>query len=120
MRQRALWRLIAGVVLLVPLALGLGAGWRSGGQRGQCSLQLANCNRCIASCGIDSDCTESWKSPEATEKMVLKHFDMQLPRCPAGGTVSIVYDRKAPNRWLPCVVCSLKGSHSHEDPHPDP
>jgi hypothetical protein len=105
------------LALLVPAGASFGAWWQRGTERAQCSLRLSNYNSCIASCGIDGDCTEAWKSPEATAKMVLKHFDMQIPNCPAGGKVSIVYERAAPNRWLPCAVCSLEHSHAHEDPY---
>ena len=107
------------LALLVPAGAGFGAWWQRGCKQAECSLALFNYNVAIHTCGIDGDCTESWKSPEATEKMVLKHFGYQLPQCPAGGKVTIAYERTT-HRWLPCAVCSLKGSHGHEDPHLNP
>jgi hypothetical protein len=104
------WALV--LALLLPAGAGLGAWWHRGTQRAQCCLKLSNYNNCIASCGIDEHCNEDWKSTEATEKMVLKHFDMQVPHCPAGGKVTLVYGR-LPYPTLPCAVCSLEGSHGH-------
>jgi hypothetical protein len=119
-KLRQTWRRwVLVLALLVPAGAGFGAWFERRCERFQCGLELFNYNSCIASCGIDADCTAAWKSPEATEKMVLKHFGRPIPRCPAGGKVTIVYER-ADHPWLPCVVCSMKDSHGHEYPNPNP
>jgi len=76
-------------------------------QRDRCWSQLHIYNGAIASCGMSNECTEAWKSPEATEKLVLKIFEKQLPACPSGGKLTWVYGSKFQHHpCLPALVCS--------------
>jgi hypothetical protein len=107
----ALGLLIASVIF--------GAWWKRGAERAECRSGLRSYNNGIASCGMADGAYQAWKNPEATEKLVLKLFDRQIPRCPAGGKLTLVYGR-LPYPGLPHLVCSLEGSHGHVDPHPNP
>ena len=104
------------VIAVVALAaLGLAAKWHLvQSNNAYCSMNLRNYNTCIASCGIDLSCERAWKDPEKTKALVWKLFEMRVPKCPSGGTYSLVYNRGA-NRWLPVLVCSMEHSHQHID-----
>ncbi len=97
------------LVVLASAALGYWMWWRPRADRATCCWQMRNYDVAIQSCGIDQDAGEAWKSPTRTERLVVKLFDQEIPKCPAGGVHSIAYGRKAPHEWLPSLRCSLHG-----------
>ena len=70
-----------------------------------CRLQMRNYQTYINSCGITTDCTKAWKDPVATERLVEKLFAMKIPRCPSGGTYSLVHGI-GPHPSVPTIICS--------------
>lgn len=49
-----------------------------------------------------------------TKQLVWKLFEMHVPKCPAGGSYSLVYNRRA-HLELPSLVCSMEQSRGHID-----
>lgn len=106
---------IPAIVIVALAALGIAAKWHHvQSNNAYCSMNLRNYNTCIASCGIDLSCDEAWKDPEKTKELVWKLFQMRVPKCPSGGTYSLVYNRGY-YRELPTLVCSMEQSHQHID-----
>ena len=92
--------------------------YHKGSEGAQCSLRLRGYDQLVRSCGVDAteNVPGNWKSPEATEAMVLRIFKQRLPACPAGGAVSLVHGRSADGEFMPSAICSLENSHGHFDP----
>ena len=94
-------------------AVALGAYWFIARQKGICCMQLRNYNIGINSCGMDDTAYEAWKDPAKTEALVFKLFKQKIPKCPSGGTCSIVLGKRP---YLPKVVCSMEHSRGHFSP----
>lgn len=110
--------MISTVVSLVVISLCAYAfWWRSRCGRARCCIQMDNYNSLITSCGTDASFTEAWRDPEATKKLVGRLFHQKLPRCPSGGTYSMVYGQPYPS--VPTLVCSLEDSCGHRSPRDD-
>lgn len=101
------------LALIALTAVALGAYWFIGSQKSACCLQLRNYNSCISSCGIDDTVYEAWQDPVKTEALVFKLFKQRIPKCPSGGTCTIVLGKRP---HLPKVVCSLEHSRGHFSP----
>jgi hypothetical protein len=80
--------------------------WRPRVERAEtCRLQTRNYQTAINSCGMDGGCYEAWKDPAATERLVEKLFATKIPRCPSGGTYSMVHGI-GPHPSVPTILCS--------------
>ena len=101
------------LALVALMVVAMGAYWFIGSQKATCSLQMRNYNTCINSCGMDETADEAWKDPAKTEALVLKLFKLRIPKCPSGGTCSVVLGKRP---YLPKVVCSMEHSRGHFSP----
>ena len=70
-----------------------------------CRMQMRNYQVAINSCGIAEDCHKAWKDPVETERLVEKLFAEKIPRCPSGGTYSLVHGI-GPHPSVPTIICS--------------
>ena len=106
---------IPAIAIVALAALGIAAKWYLvKSNNAACSMQLRNYNVLIGGCGVDSSCHDAWKDPEKTKALVWKLFEMRVPKCPSGGTYSLVYNRGV-HLDLPHLVCSMEQSHQHVD-----
>ncbi len=88
--------------------------WSSERHQQICQSQLKDYNQAIQSCGVmNTVAEEAWKDPAATEKLVEELSDLKMPKCPSGGTYSMVYTSQ-PYSTVPKLVCSLEKSHGHQ------
>lgn len=88
----------------------------------ECLMRLHEYNKFIPCCGVavGENVPENWKSPKATEAMMLRVYKMPIPVCPAGGVVRLVEGIDASGVPMPIAVCSLAGSDSGPHGHFDP
>jgi hypothetical protein len=114
MKKSQIKRAIIWACILAIAYFYINYSWIPGRDAALCQMQLRDYNTFIISMNIHEGCHEAWKSPDETERFIIKHFNHKIPKCPCGGTYSFVYELPLnPHPDIPNLVFSLADSNGH-------